>query len=692
MQIHELNNYLGDLGSDAYVAVDNGQDTGKLSVEGLTRDVDGKIDAVERDLNSRIDNIIGGGTAPSAAEVTDARLGANGTTYPTLGDAIRGQVEGLENDILTSNSIIQNNETEIALSWENGALSGGDPVASGYSQRTKDFIRLNGSPSVTLIAENKTRPGLVLYLAEYDQNKTYLGYTQRLGIGKISPSKEGSVYVKFWTYSETTPQADQGSYISALFENNQSIEAIEDDLIAGDKKAEAFTGWVIGNGVDLYLNRYEINANLNNDGDSTYIYKTVIPNTKINGPLIISVDSIENAIRANPIQLTVLDENDVSIAQKFYQAGKHIYIPPANADHYRLTLYPSITGGLTNTSAYYNNVVVINSGFNNIPINNKILKESGTIPGYYFENSYIQNKLSTLRTLINDSDGNYDAFVYCTDQHWSLNAQRSPDLIAYIMRNMKMPRLFMGGDYDSGIDLPGINAFRDGFKGHIYDIVGNHEYQNYIRYDYSDGPEALTVTGTMIWAYLNAKMTDCVIGSAERNYYYVDNQPQKMRYIVLNDWAEGPVYQFEQTQIDWFDSALADMPSGYTAVVFIHAISSVDHDTGDLLKNYAYNDVQAVVDQYVGKVAAVFGGHTHFDGMGKTDGGVPVFVTTCDKYIPLVGDDDYLTDKRTVGTITEQAFDIVVIDKKNTLVSAVRIGCPADNPGGSALEVRQQTY
>ena len=134
------------------------------------------------------------------------------------------------------------------------------------------------------------------------------------------------------------------------------------------------------------------------------------------------------------------------------------------------------------------------------------------------------------------------------------------------------------------------------------------------------------------------------------------------------------------------------MPSGYTAVVFIHAISGVDHETGELLKNYAYNDVQAVVDQYVGKVAAVFGGHTHFDGMGKTDGGVPVFVTTCDKYIPLVGDDDYLTDKRTVGTITEQAFDIVVIDKKNTLVSAVRIGCPADNPGGSALEVRQQTY
>ena len=35
MQIHELNNYSGNLDSQAYIAVDDGTDTGKVSAAGL---------------------------------------------------------------------------------------------------------------------------------------------------------------------------------------------------------------------------------------------------------------------------------------------------------------------------------------------------------------------------------------------------------------------------------------------------------------------------------------------------------------------------------------------------------------------------------------------------------------------------------------------------------------------------------
>lgn len=92
MQIHELNNYNGELGSGAYLAVDDGNDTGRLSVAGLNQPIKEQIDQLESSLNGRIDNIIAGGTAPSAAEVTDARYGADGITYPSLGAAIRGQI------------------------------------------------------------------------------------------------------------------------------------------------------------------------------------------------------------------------------------------------------------------------------------------------------------------------------------------------------------------------------------------------------------------------------------------------------------------------------------------------------------------------------------------------------------------------------------------------------------------------
>lgn len=87
MQIHELNNFTGTLGSGAYLAIDDGTDTGKISSQGL-------LAATE----ARIDNIIAG-PAPSAEEIVDARLGADGVTYPSLGDAIRDQFTDVKSDL-----------------------------------------------------------------------------------------------------------------------------------------------------------------------------------------------------------------------------------------------------------------------------------------------------------------------------------------------------------------------------------------------------------------------------------------------------------------------------------------------------------------------------------------------------------------------------------------------------------------
>ena len=99
MQIHELNNYNGNLDSSAYLAVDNGSDTGKVSTVELLADTNAAVSQLDTVLNGRIDNIVSGGEAPSASEIVDARYGADGVTYPSLGAAIRYQVTDLKSDL-----------------------------------------------------------------------------------------------------------------------------------------------------------------------------------------------------------------------------------------------------------------------------------------------------------------------------------------------------------------------------------------------------------------------------------------------------------------------------------------------------------------------------------------------------------------------------------------------------------------
>lgn len=92
MEIHELNTFSGTLGSGDFFATDNGNDTSKVSAESMFAP-----------LNARIDTIIAG-PASSAQEVIDARLGATGKTYSSLGAAIRTQVSELLDELIDNNS------------------------------------------------------------------------------------------------------------------------------------------------------------------------------------------------------------------------------------------------------------------------------------------------------------------------------------------------------------------------------------------------------------------------------------------------------------------------------------------------------------------------------------------------------------------------------------------------------------
>lgn len=140
MEIHELNTFSGTPGANDYFATDNGSDTSKISA-----------DALMAPLNARIDNIIAGGTAPSAAEVTDARLGAavlGSVQYNSLGDAIRGQATAVDAEVTDLKKELINNLkylncynylTDYAITANGSGVT--------YSRTNDGGIKLSGTAS-----------------------------------------------------------------------------------------------------------------------------------------------------------------------------------------------------------------------------------------------------------------------------------------------------------------------------------------------------------------------------------------------------------------------------------------------------------------------------------------------------------------------------------------------------------------
>ena len=439
----------------------------------------------------------------------------------------------------------------------------------------------------------------------------------------------------------------------------------------------------------------KIGANSNNDsGNTTYIFKEIeIPVTK-NDCIGIKIASITGAIREPSVYVYYIDSSGESIKTSSYNEKNvkngAIVIPPISCAKVKIRLYPSTTGGLTDTFAIYSNVHIWKSSDGYYTIKKEYIPKNNP-PAYYLKDDYMHNKISEIRKLIKKADGDYDAFFFCTDQHWPLNAKKSPLLMHYISERVNIPRAFMGGDYADGINRDAIMAFSSNYEGKIYNITGNHEFMDYWCEDGTMVPQ--DITGADIWANLDGHMTDCIIGDARRNYYYVDNIVQKIRYIILSVFDDGLSSNFDADQSTWLENTALSMPDGYNAVIFAHHIINVDADYRVSATAFGV-DIISIAERN-GNVIAMFSGHTHIDGMYKTSGGIPCFVTTCDKFQPWIDNGqnkEPLLSKRVEGTITEQAFDVVIIDKKNKIISAVRIGCPADNGGKELLEVRQQSY
>lgn len=299
------------------------------------------------------------------------------------------------------------------------------------------------------------------------------------------------------------------------------------------------------------------------------------------------------------------------------------------------------------------------------------------LPSYY--DSYMSDKVAVINSLMRGAALNGDAFVFITDQHTELNrnAGQSTRLIKHIGEHTKVNKVFSGGDVYCSNQVRLLDAYAAEmaeFGGDVHYAMGNHEYDFLTEAD-------------LFYAYDIHKGHQ--IGNAARHYYYVDNPQQKIRYVVLNGWTEGGVPAADlPAQLQWLQDEALQVEDGWGIILFTHQFFnrewSLTPDPATI--SPTAQTIEPILDNYSGggEILGVFHGHIHQDMVNHTGGGIPVIGTTCDKYVLTQVGEFFAT--RTVGTVTEQAFDVVIVDRTARQFHCVRIGAKAFDGDGTPTD------
>ena len=222
----------------------------------------------------------------------------------------------------------------------------------------------------------------------------------------------------------------------------------------------------------------------------------------------------------------------------------------------------------------------------------------------------------------------------------------------------------------------------------VYFTAGNHDDNAY-------GSASYYFTTSMMYQNYYAQCSNDVVYDSA-NYgtnFYKDFDAFKIRLISLDaansDTGSTPHYKYSGTTTTWFSNTMDSVPEGYMVIVITHLSPIASHNWNDTVPSNASsvkNKMQAFVDS--GGDLVLFMGHSHADFSwstpwleiatlhNRTNAYTAEYTVTENDGTNLpVGAKIY---PRTLGTVTEDCWDAVVIKPGSRTINMIRFGAGED--------------
>lgn len=639
-----------------------------------------------------------GDVETAGAEVEDIRVGADGTVYNNAGDAVRGQVAELNERLWEQQQnvkLVKNMVTEIVVG-KASVYNDTTKIVSFMDADTMSYVRVPVEGGKTYSAS-----------AQFSPNFSFWAYEQdgvEYGISRINTFDTN--------YVMTAPANATILYLCNTGWNaDTNIVVMERNTsIVGARVSDYPFNTVVKTEIDKLTDLYNTIDVLGIEKFSKWERGSLLSQV---GETLPTGDNAANMLNqrirtpiANPIVLAVGDVLSINNAENIiywvchYNGNELVgtgwitadYVSKQAGDYFVIIRHEDNAelSDMTELSQFF--TIERKSGIINNRVNNLI----NTIPYYYFEDNYLPAKVAEVNSASEILNGVVFGFV--TDTHWRNNSLHSKDIIKYFIDNTTLDVVLCGGDFASLIgtsdDLKSeyeetIDFINVIGKDHVYAVRGNHDFYSRT----ADGSVRTNYpwrkTYNAIYRNSEYMVTNAL---AQHGSYCIDNDAQKTRIICVNssDWnltydkADDGVPYISVVQAKWFANALIEK-EGYKIIVMSH-IPSIDTLTSDyasqsiiqdLLRAFVakenftttYKSTTITCDfrNTTNRMVLHLSGHTHDDRYLYSDGFLSV-VTTCDAHYT---DDGY---GATVGTITEQAFDVFCIDYDAETITAVRVG------------------